>query len=155
MKTVNPDLDLQIERLIQASPETVWRCWEDPALFKQWFTPKPVAVIAVDNDLRSGGRAYNVMRLPDGSEMENDGCFVHVERARRLVMTDGMRQGFRPMPSVFMVADITLTPQDGGTLYHAHVMHAQADAKREHEAMGFASGWGTTLDQLDALARTL
>jgi uncharacterized protein YndB with AHSA1/START domain len=151
----DPDTDLRIERLIRAAPETIWRCWEDPALFKQWFTPKPVEVTEVDNDLRPGGRAFNIMKLPDGTLMENDGCFVLADRFRRLVMTDGMLAGFRPAPDCFMVADITLTPQGGGTLYHAHVMHAMPEQRRQHADMGFEDGWGTTLRQLDELAQTL
>ncbi len=153
--TFNPETDLQIERLIRAAPDTVWRCWEEPELFRQWFVPKPVEVTEVDNDLRAGGRAFNVMKLPDGTLMENDGCFLLADKARRLVFTDGMLPGFRPAPDCFMVADVTLTPQDGGTLYHAHVMHRTAEQRESHEKMGFLDGWGTTLGQLDALAQTL
>ena len=153
--TFNPDTDLQIERLIKASPETIWRCWEEPELFKQWFTPPAVETVDCDNDLRAGGRAFNVMKLPDGTLMENDGCFLLAERFERLVFTDGMLPGFRPAPDCFMVADVRLIPQDYGTLYHAHVMHRTADQREQHEKMGFHEGWGITLDQLAKLAQSL
>ncbi|MCK0149700.1 SRPBCC domain-containing protein [Marivita sp. S6314] len=154
--TFNPETDLQIERVMRASPEAIWRCWEEPDLFKQWFVPPPVEVTEVDNDLRSGGRAFNVMKLPDGTLMENDGCFLLAEPCRRLVFTDGCLKGFRPAPTpAFMTADVRLIPQDGGTLYTAHVMHSDAAKKVEHEKMGFHDGWGTTFGLLDQLARTL
>jgi uncharacterized protein YndB with AHSA1/START domain len=154
--TFNPDTDLKIERLINAAPETIWRCWAEPELFKQWFVPHPVEVTEVDNDLRPGGRAFNVMKLPDGTLMENDGCFLLVDRYSRLVFTDGVLSGFRPSPNpAFMTADIRLIPQDGGTLYAAHVMHSDSKKRDEHEKMGFFDGWGTTLEQLAALAQRL
>lgn len=152
---MRPETDLEIERLIRAAPETIWRCWEEPALFKQWFVPPPVEVTEVENDMRPGGRAFNIMKLPDGTLMENDGCFLLTDRHERLVFTDGMLPGFRPAPDCFMVADIRLIPQEGGTLYHAHVMHRTAEQKAQHEEMGFFDGWGTTLDQLDRLAQGL
>ncbi len=155
MPEFNPETDLQTERLIHAKPEIIWRCWAEPELFKVWFTPPGVDVVSCENVLEPGGRAFNVMRLPDGNEMPNDGSFIHVELHRRLVYTDGLLAGFRPQPTIFMVVDLTLTPKDGGTLYHAHIMHATAEARDQHEAMGFEDGWGTTLAQLDALAATL
>lgn len=154
--TFNPDTDLKIERLINAAPETIWRCWAEPELFKQWFVPHPVEVTEVDNDLRPGGRAFNVMKLADGTLMENDGCFLLADRYTRLVFTDGVLSGFRPSPNpAFMTADIRLIPQDGGTLYAAHVMHSDSKKRDEHEKMGFFDGWGTTLEQLAALAQRL
>ena len=54
-----------------------------------------------------------------------------------------------------MVADVRLIPQEGGTLYHAHVMHRSAEQREQHEKMGFLEGWGITLDQLAELAQSL
>ncbi|SHG86471.1 SRPBCC domain-containing protein [Marivita hallyeonensis] len=152
----NADTDLKTERLMKAAPETIWRCWEEPELFKQWFVPPPVEVTEVENDLRPGGRAFNVMKLPDGTLMENDGCFLLAEPHSRLVFTDGCLTGFRPTPEpAFMTADVRLIPKDGGTLYSAAVMHSDAAKKAEHEKMGFHDGWGTTLRQLDELTARL
>ncbi|NRB01134.1 MAG: SRPBCC domain-containing protein, partial [Rhodobacteraceae bacterium] len=39
MFDVNPATDLTIERLMKCRPETIWRCWSEPELVKQWFTP--------------------------------------------------------------------------------------------------------------------
>jgi uncharacterized protein YndB with AHSA1/START domain len=55
--TFNPETDLQISRLMNACPDTIWRCWAEPAHFSQWFTPHPAEVTAVVNDLRAGGRS--------------------------------------------------------------------------------------------------
>ncbi len=157
MFEIDPDLDLHIERLMRCRPETIWRCWAEPELFKQWFTPPTVKVIDAQNDLRPGGRAFNVMQLQDGTTMPNDGSFILAEPYRRLIYTDALLAGFRPSPNApFMTVDLRLIPQPGGqTLYAAHIMHSSAENRAQHEEMGFAEGWGTTLAQLAALVETL
>ena len=151
----DPDTDLAVVHRMQAPPEIVWRCWQDPALLRRWFVPPPAELLSAEIDLRPGGRFRTAMRLPDGSEPEGEGCVLVADPAARLVWTDTLAPGFRPMPGGFMVVDITLTAQDGGTLYRAHVMHPDATARAAHEKMGFAEGWGTTLEQLDALSASL
>ncbi len=155
MPTFDPELDLSIERLIEATPETIWRCWHEPDLFKRWFTPPPVEVAEVDNDLQAGGRAFVVMKMPDGKTIPYEGCFVLAEPHKRLVYTDALGPGFRPGAKPFMTADVHLLPQEGGTLYKVHVMHASPGGRAEHEAMGFHEGWTTTIAQLDDLAQSL
>jgi uncharacterized protein YndB with AHSA1/START domain len=155
MAEINPDTDLEIERLIRAAPETIWRCWAEPALFKSWFTPPGVEVTECENTLVPGGRAFCVMKLPDGSLMPGDGCFLVADHPRRFVYTDALVAGFRPKGEAFMTVDVTLTPGAEGTLYRAHVMHATPEQRRGHLDMGFMDGWGTTLKQLDELASGL
>ena len=33
--------ELTLTRLIAAPRAAVWRCWTEPELIKQWFTPRP------------------------------------------------------------------------------------------------------------------
>jgi len=155
MADMNPETDLEIERMIRAAPETIWRCWSEPDLFRQWFTPPGVEVTECENVLEPGGRAFCVMKLPDGALIPGDGCFLLAVHPRRLVYTDAMLAGFRPKGEAFMCVDVTLTPVDGGTIYHAHVMHPTPAQRNEHLEMGFEDGWGTTLGQLDRLAAGL
>ena len=51
----DPTLDLELTRLFAAPPAKVWRCWTDPALFVQWWTPKPVITKDVVLEFRNGG----------------------------------------------------------------------------------------------------
>lgn len=152
---IDPETDLQIERLIHAAPETIWRCWEEPELFKQWFTPPTVEVAEVDHDMRPGGRSFVVMKLPDGTLMPMEGCFLFVDRPKRLIYGDAMHAGYRPAENPFMTAIVDLIPKDDGTLYRATVLHATSAQRAQHEEMGFQEGWGTTFEQLDRLASSL
>ncbi len=119
--------------------------------------PPGVEVVEAQNELRPGGRAFNVMRLPDGGMMPNDGSCILAEPYSRLVYTDALLAGFRPAPSEpFMTVDLRLERTgDRQTLYSAHIMHSTAAKRAHHLEMGFEGGWGTTLEQLAGLVATL
>lgn len=151
----DPETDLRLDRMIGAPPETIWRCWAESELFKQWFTPPGVDVVEVENDLTPGGRAHVVMKLPDGTLMPSEGCFLLADYPRRLVYTDAMRAGWRPNPEPFMSVIVDLEPRENGTLYKARVLHHDKAARIRHEEFGFHDGWPTTLAQLDELASGL
>lgn len=154
-------LDLEITRTLKARRAAVWRCWTEPALMEQWFCPRPWRGTDIVVDLRPGGRFKTVIRGPGGEVFDNDpGAFLEVVPMERLVWTSVLGPGFRPnlippegfgMTAVLSFADAP----DGGTIYHARVLHADATGKAAHEAMGFHGGWGTAAEQLDEVALTL
>jgi uncharacterized protein YndB with AHSA1/START domain len=39
--TINPTLDLVLEREIDIAPELVWEAWTQPEHIKQFFCPRP------------------------------------------------------------------------------------------------------------------
>ncbi len=86
---------------------------------------------------------------------ESAGCYLEVVPHRRLTFTDALGPGYRPNKEPFMTATILFTPDGSGTRYAAIVRHADPEAKKKHEDMGFFNGWGTALDQLVAYARGL
>jgi uncharacterized protein YndB with AHSA1/START domain len=151
---INPELDLVLERVVDVRPELVWKAWTQPEHLKKWFTPKPWETVDCEIDLRPGGVFSTTMRSPSGETMPMDpGCFLEVITNRRLVFTDALGPGYRPMGKAFMTAFILLEPEGSGTRYTAIVKHTDPEGKRKHEEMGFHSGWSTALDQLVDLAR--
>lgn len=153
----NPELDLELTRLMSAPPAKVWRCWTEPALLKLWFTPKPVVTRHAEIDLRPGGRFFTLMVLPDGTEMPNDGSFLEVVPQQRLTFTDTLLAGFRPtaIPGLGFTAIITLAPEGSGTRYTARALHRDPAGRKAHADMGFHDGWGTAATQLEAVAMGL
>jgi uncharacterized protein YndB with AHSA1/START domain len=154
----NPALDLVLERTIPVPPERVWAAWTQPDLLMQWFTPAPWKTVAVDIDLRPGGRCVTTMESPEGDRYPNAGCYLQVEPNRLLVFTSVMTEDFRPVTPSNGAGDLAFTARielaeapDRGTHYRALAMHAQEDDCRQHADMGFADGWGAALDQLVAL----
>jgi uncharacterized protein YndB with AHSA1/START domain len=156
--TTNPALDLVLERTIAVPPDRVWAAWTQPELLMQWFTPAPWKTVAVDIDLRPGGRCVTTMESPDGDQFPNTGCYLQVEPNRLLVFTSAMTEDFRPAAPSNGAGGLAFTARieiaaapNGGTHYRAIAMHAHEDDCRQHGDMGFAEGWGAALDQLVAL----
>jgi len=148
--------ELSITRLIDAPRKNVWRCWTEPELVKQWFAPKPFITPVAEFDLRPGGASNIVMRSPEGQDMPNPGQFLEIVPNEKLVSTDAFIGDWQPSGGTpFMVMIITLADEDGKTRYTARVQHWTAEAKTQHEQMGFETGWGICADQLAALAKTL
>jgi len=151
--SIDPELDLVLERVVAVRPALVWKAWTEPEHLMQWFTPRPWRTVACEIDLRPGGIFSTTMCSPDGEQMpENPGCYLEVVENRRLVFTDGLGPGYRPKGDGFMTAFILLEPEGTGTRYRAIAKHADPEAKDKHEAMGFRDGWSTALDQLVELA---
>ena len=155
LDSIDPDLDLVLERTIPVPPHAVWDAWTTPAQLMQWFTPRPWTTTACDIDLRPGGTFRTVMRSPDGEEFDNTGCYLEIDTGRRLVFTDALGPGYRPQPQPFMTAEILIEPADGGTRYRAIARHVDPEGRAKHEEMGFLDGWGTALDQLVEFVQTL
>jgi uncharacterized protein YndB with AHSA1/START domain len=153
--TYDPDLDLRLERHMAASPAAIWRCWTEAALLERWFCPRPWQVTDAVIDPRPGGRFDFTMRGPAGEKIPYRTCFLEVVPQRRLVSTDALASGFRPTAQGFLTSIITLTPQNGGTLYVAEALHADTEARARHEAMGFHDGWAAAASQLETLAQSL
>ncbi len=153
--TSDPQLDLVLERIVDVPPELVWAAWTTPKHICKWFTPAPWTVTSCEIDLRPGGAFRTVMRSPEGQKFPNAGCYLEIVPLQRLVWTDALLPGYRPAPKPFITAAITLEPSGKGTRYHAHVMHADEASMKRHAEMGFHQGWGTALDQLVALAKTM
>lgn len=144
--------DLRLTRLIAASPAALWRCWTEPHLLCQWFSPAPVETTEAVIEARAGGRFFTRMRLPDGEEIASEGCILAAAPGQMLAFTDALGPGFRPQPDGFMTAIISFSPAEGGTRYSATVLHGDAEARKRHEDMGFHEGWGAAADQLATLA---
>ena len=147
--------ELAFSRLIDAPPDKVFRCWTDPTLIVQWFTPPPWKTIHAETDVRSGGSNLIVMQGPDGTEMPSRGVYLEVIRNERLVFTDAYTSAWIPSEKPFFTGVLTFENEGGKTRYTARARHWNAEDCAAHEQMGFYTGWGIATDQLAALAATL
>ena len=147
--------ELTLSRLIAAPRLAVWRCWTEPELIKQWFTPRPWTTPVVETDLRAGGATYMLFRGPNGEEFPNRGVYLEVVPQQRLVFTDAYVEAWVPSAEPFMTAIISFADEAGGTRYEARVRHWSEEAMKRHESMGFHDGWGKAADQLEVAAQRL
>jgi len=143
--------ELILTRLIDAPREKVFRCWTEPGLITQWFTPPPWKTTHAETDLRPGGSSLIVMCGPDGTEMPNRGVYLEVVKNERLVFTDAYTTAWEPSQKPFMTVILTFEDEGGKTRYTARVRHWTVADREAHEKMGFHQGWGIATDQLATL----
>jgi uncharacterized protein YndB with AHSA1/START domain len=159
------DLDLVLERTLDAPIGLVWKAQSEPEHLQRWFAPKPYEISEIELDLRPGGIFRIRMVGPDGFDTGhgNAGCVLEVVQGEKLAWTSALGPGFRPAElasdgceSFPMTAIITLADAGNGkTLYRAVALHKDVVDKEKHAAMGFEDGWGTCAGQLEELAKSL
>lgn len=145
------DRELVLTRVIDASPEKLFRAWTVPDLLKQWFAPLPWTTAHAELDVRPGGASLVVMRSPDGNEFPHRGVYLEVVANERLVFTDAYSKAWEPSSKPFMTVILTFEDDGGRTRYAARVRHWTVADRETHEKMGFHDGWGRCTDQLAAL----
>jgi uncharacterized protein YndB with AHSA1/START domain len=155
MTSETDNREMSITRLIDAPRDKLFRCWTEPALIVQWFTPPPWKTVHAEIDLRTGGSSYVVMQGPDGTEMPNRGVYLEVVKNERIVFTDAYTSAWVPSAKPFFTGILSFEEEGGKTRYTARVRHWSVEDCQMHEKMGFYTGWGIATDQLAALAATL
>lgn len=158
------ELDLVLERTLDAPRDLVWKAYTDPNHLKQWFAPKPYEISECELDLRPGGIFRIRMVGPDGFDTGhgNAGCVLEVVDNEKLVWTSALGPEYRPAEmgegceSFPMTAIVTFADAGGGkTRYKAVALHRNAGDREMHANMGFQEGWGTVAGQLEEFARRL
>lgn len=153
--TIDTSRDLVLTRLIDASPEALYRCWTEPSLMTQWFAPKPWSTPRAELDLRVGGANVVVMADPDGNEFPNPGQYLEIVPNKRLVFTDAFVGDWKPSEKPFFTCVLTFEKEGDKTRYTAVARHWTVEEKEAHEKMGFHEGWGLCAAQMEELAKTL
>ena len=136
MRSVNPDLDLTISRVIKRHA-VIWSM-DDPSSFEQPGSgaPAPASMhlrlrwLVRDPDQRGRRR---VRATPER-------LLPRHRRGRADHLTNALLGGWRPAEHPFMTAIITLQEHPQGTEYVAHAMHKNEADRTMHEQMGFADG---------------
>ncbi len=102
------DRDLVTSRVINASPERVYRAFADPAQLARWWGPNGITNTFVEFDLRPGGKWRLSMHGPDGADYPNESRFAEVMTNERVVLDHLSAPRFR--------LTISFAPHGKGTL---------------------------------------
>ena len=137
-KTHAKPRSLKVERLFDASPETLWSYWTDPEKYAQWFNPAPgMELVIHEYDVRVGGRVRFDMPQPDGNRNPQEGVF-HVLKPYREIVTGAPDRSF--------VITVRLTPVGKRTRMTVSVAGIPPEY---HE--GATKGWNAGFDKLARL----
>lgn len=124
---------LELERRIEARPETVFAYFVDPVRYARWMG------VDVELDPQPGGR-YQV-RVPQGYTAMGE--FREVDPPRRVVFTWGW-EGHDTVPPGTTEVAVTLTPDGDGTI--VRLVHTNLPSPDEVSSHTF--GWNRYLDRL-------
>lgn len=150
---VNPKTDFVLERFIDAPVHLVWEALTKPEHLKEWYMPKQWgAVSKCELDVRPGGMFSIDIRVGNGQEVPNLGCYLEVVPMQRLVWTSMLFPGFRPavFDDIPITAIVTLEAADGGTRYVFTALHRNEADFEQDKASGWAEGTEIAVDQLVA-----
>ena len=154
--TPSNDRELVLSRVFAIPASSLFRCWTEPGLLTQWWSPKPWETPSATLDVRPGGTGTIVMRAPDGAEFPNTGVYLEVVQDRKIVLTDAYVDAWTHSAKPFMTVTITFDDLGGGrTRYTARVGHWTVEDRESHEKRGFHQGWGVCADQLAEVAGRL
>lgn len=150
------DRELVVERVLNAPRAKLFRCWTEPALIVQWFTPPPWKTVKAVVDVRPGGSSCITMQSPEGQEFPNPGVYLEVVPNERLVFTDAYTKAWEPSEKPFFTGILNFEDLGNGkTRYIARARHWTVADREAHEKMGFHEGWGIATTQLEALAKKI
>jgi len=154
MTTIDPTLDLTLQRVIRAPRPAIWQAWTDPARLQRWWVPAPTIARVDRLDVRPGG-AFVTTMSDDGETFvpHTDSIFLVVEPQVRLVFTNAIDSAWRPaVPTpVPMTAEVVFAEHPNGTDYRIIVRHGDPADRDRHEQLGFFDGWGSVTAALTEL----
>ena len=96
------------ERLLSASPRTVFAAFEQPARLAQWWGPSGFTSTFEQFEFKPGGRWVFVMHGPNGASYPNESVFREIQPDSRIVIEHVVKPWFR--------LTVTLTARGDGTL---------------------------------------
>jgi uncharacterized protein YndB with AHSA1/START domain len=122
------------ERLLSASPESVFEAWTEPDQLALWWDPSGEELRACEVDLRVGGafRFENAGHSPPFV-----GTYRVVERPTRLVFD-----------AIGAIGTVTLEPQGSSTRMHVSIRCASAEHLEQFLKLGVDVNTERTFDNL-------
>lgn len=101
------DREFVHSRLIEASPQQVFKALAEPERLARWWGPKGFTNTFEAFEFRHGGAWRLTMHSPEGQDFPNESRFLEIVAAERVVIEHLSGHHF--------ILSITLTPQAGGT----------------------------------------
>jgi uncharacterized protein YndB with AHSA1/START domain len=119
---MTPIKEVEFERIVNASPETIWQAWTNPEMLKQWWGPDNVSIPECEIDLRVGGKFYIVMEAGEamgpykGTRWPMEAKYTLIEKNTKLSYTAKARtEGQEETTEIDQMTDLILSYENGKT----------------------------------------
>ncbi len=141
---------IDMERVLDAKPATVFRAYTEPDLVKQWLGPRRLTMKIEEYDARTGG-SYRYIHSDENGEYGFRGVFHRVEK-------DCIIQTFEFDGAPGQVALETATFEDlgdGRTRVRARSVYPSVESRDGMAQSGMEEGVNDGYDRLEELAAKL
>lgn len=131
-----PQVRLQVSRIIKAERKKVFEAWIKPEIMKKWFCPQDLDVAEVSADLRVGGK-YRIAMKDIHKTFVTFGTYRQIVPNEKLVFTWEWEE---PGQSGSVVT-VDFRDKDGGTeVVVTHERFTDMEGEKTHE-----EGWTSAL----------
>ena len=133
--------DVIIEHVFNASPESIWAAWTEPAQIMQWFGSDPQGkVLKAELDVREGGQFEISFADSNLTEHTCSGIYKKIEKNQQLSFS----WTWKNEPGVTSFVEIWLLPNGNTTtmkFMHSGVGHLSAH--------NYEQGWRDTFLKIE------
>ena len=149
----SPDQEIVITRDFAAQRELVFLAWTEPERLARWWGPKGFTNPVCQWDARAGGKIYDVMRGPDGTDYPMGGQFTEVSPPEKLVMTCGALDAKGALMFEFRHT-ITFMEEKGTTTVTVRSRLLTTSEGSDRFTNGYRAGMTQSLERLAGLVET-
>jgi len=147
------DTQVRISRVIRGSVEDVWRAHHEPELLQQWMLgPDGWTMPVCEVSTEVGGKYRYEWASDDGENRFGfEGEVLEIDPPHRSVTTElfvGDTGGMSPEPTR---NELTLTPQESGTLMSVVITYPSAEVRDIVLATGMTDGMETSYQRLESV----
>jgi len=138
---------LEINRLINAPRERVYRAWTDPAQLKEWWGTDGACGTKMINftaDARVGGNYRWDLLNREGEEMSVFGEYLELTPGRRIAFTWKWDDD-ENWEATDTIVTVELSDRDGGT--EVRLIHEKLPSEESRDRHN--EGWSSVLDRLE------
>ena len=150
---------VELQRILNAPVEAVWKAWSTLDMAKQWWGPKNFTCPEGTMDFREGGKYVLAMVYPDGKKVEwCAGEYLEIVPNEKIVSSDYFSDeaGSKVLPSTYghdgqwpSECYVTVTFEElSNNRCRMSLVH-EGVPKKEHD--GCVQGWSQSLDKLQNL----
>ncbi|MHA2100232.1 MAG: SRPBCC family protein [Candidatus Kariarchaeaceae archaeon] len=140
---------LNMTRIFNSTPETIFKMWTDPEHVAKWWGPKGFTVPDCKIDLQPGGKIVLTMKGPDGSTRPNEMIIKELDPPNKLVLTMEYMHDENGTPQGVMENTVTLTEHQGKTKMEFTVVEVKAMPGPRSALEGLEGAWGQSFDKLE------
>ena len=136
-----------------ATPERVWKLWQDPRQLERWWGPPGYPATFVRHEFVADGQSRYFMSGPDGEKSRGFWRVVAIDEPHSLEIDNGLAgDDGEPMANVPPGrAIVTIEPSDGKTRMTVVNQFRSIDQMNLMLGMGMAEGMGLALGQIDGI----